>query len=118
MGRPRVVRSVEEQKTLDELRRERRRQTQRRRRESRTDQEREAEAKRRRMIRQADAQQRRVDNAARMRRYHAVRKDKEFTGAHSTFKRDFLDRHFGVSYVSPETPKRYYIEVLMSLLEV
>ncbi|XP_077533834.1 uncharacterized protein LOC144145878 isoform X5 [Haemaphysalis longicornis] len=81
MGRPRVVRSVEEQKAVDELRRERNRQNQRRRRESRTDQEREAEAKRRRIIRQADAQQRRIDNAARMRRYHAARKDKEFTGS-------------------------------------
>ncbi|CAN8011958.1 unnamed protein product, partial [Ixodes pacificus] len=93
MGRPRIVRTPEEQRAYEERRRKQQRECQRRRRAAKTtDADRAQNAKRLRQMRQDD-ERRGAENASKRRRYHAAKLD-NFNGACAKFKRDFLDRQF------------------------
>ncbi|KAM7286108.1 uncharacterized protein ISCGN_032993 [Ixodes scapularis] len=93
MGRPRIIRTAEEQRAYEERRREQQRECQRRRRAANTtDEDRARNAKRLRQMRQDD-ERRGAENASKRRRYHAAKLD-SFNGACAKFKRDFLDRQY------------------------
>ncbi|XP_042145074.1 uncharacterized protein LOC120844410 [Ixodes scapularis] len=93
MGRPRIIRTAEEQRAYEERRREQQRECQRRRRAANTtDEDRARNAERLRQMRQDD-ERRGAENASKRRRYHAAKLD-SFNGASAKFKRDFLDRQY------------------------